>query len=90
MKINKLKKKSTERLKSELNGVKIITGTLALILTVLFSVNLYGLLLKDKNTAFIAGMAVAISLSAILPSQFSSMIKIKKELKLRENSNLDS
>ncbi len=87
MKINKLKKKSTERLKTELNGVKIITGTLALILTVLFSVNLYGLLLEDKNTAFIAGMAVAISLSAILPSQFSSMMKIKNELNLREDSN---
>jgi hypothetical protein len=90
MKINKLKRKSTEALESELRGVKIITGTLAITLTVLFAVNLYGLLLKDNNTAFIAGMAVAISLSAILPSQFSSMIKIKKELKLRENSNLDS
>ncbi len=81
-----LKEKPTERLKAELNGIKIITGALVVILTVLFALNLYGLLSKDNNVAFIAGMAVAISLSAILPSQFSSIIKIKTELKLRENT----
>jgi phosphatidylserine synthase len=83
MKRNKLKMKSTERLKSELSGLKIITGTLVIILTVLFTVNLYGLLSKENNTVFIAGMTVAVSLCAILPSQFMSMKKIKTELKLR-------
>ena len=80
-----LKEKPTVRLKSELNGIKIITAALVGILTVLFAVNLYGLLSKDNNPAFIIGMAVAISLSAILPSLFSSKKKLKTELKLREN-----
>ena len=87
MKINKLKSKSTERLKSELSGVKIITGTLVIMLIGLFTVNVYGLLSKENNTAFIAGMTVAFFLSTILPSQFMSMKKIKTELKLRENTN---
>ena len=87
MKKNDLKEKSTERLKSELKGIKIVTSALVGILTVLFAVNLYGLIWKDNNGAFIAGMAVAISLSAILPLQFGSIKKIIAELKFRENSN---
>lgn len=87
MKTNKLKMKSTDRLSSELRGIKIITGASIGILIVLFSVNLYGLVLKDNNGAFIAGMVVAICLCTILPIQFIAMKRIKTELKLRENGN---
>ena len=87
MKINDIKAKSTEKLKSDLTGIKIITGALVIILALLFVVNLYGLFSKDNKSAFIAGIIVALALSAILPSQFSSMKKIKKELELRGNTN---
>lgn len=87
MKKDDLKNKPTQKLESELKTVKAITGALIGVLFVLFAVNLYGLLSKDNNAAFIAGMVVAISLSTILPLQFSTMKKIKTELKLRENNN---
>jgi uncharacterized membrane protein len=87
MKKNDLKEKSTEKLESELKGIKIITGALVGILIVLFAVNLYGLIFKDKNAAFIVGIVVALALSAILPMQFNNIKKINTELKLRENIN---
>ena len=87
MKKSKLKLKSTERLNSELRGLKIITGASTGILVVLFVVNLYGLFLKDNNGVFVVGMIVAIGLSAILPIQFIAMSRIKSELKHRENTN---
>jgi hypothetical protein len=51
-------------------------------LIVLFSVTIYGLIAIEDNTAFIALMAVAISLSATLYNLVRS--KIKAELMLRE------
>ncbi|OUS01052.1 hypothetical protein A9Q86_09925 [Flavobacteriales bacterium 33_180_T64] len=85
MKKNELKDKPTEKLKAELNGIKIIAGALIGVLTLLFVVNLYGLIWKDNNGAFICGLVVAFSLCAILPLQFGNIKKIKTELKLREN-----
>jgi len=87
MKKNDLKEKSTEKLESELKGIKIITGALVGILIVLFAVNLYGLIFIDKNAAFIGGIVVTIALSSILPMQFNNIKKINTELKLRENIN---
>jgi hypothetical protein len=87
MKENKLKEKSTEKLKTELSFIKIITGALIGVLTLLFTINLYGLIWRDNNGAFMAGMLVAFSLSAILPMQFSYMKKMKTELKIREKKN---
>jgi ABC-type Fe3+-siderophore transport system permease subunit len=87
MKKNDLKDKSTEKLNSELKVMKMITGALAGVLIVLFVVNLYGLLSKDNNTAFIGGIVVAISLGAILPLQFSNMKKIKTELNTRNTND---
>ncbi|TXE15724.1 hypothetical protein ES731_15045 [Psychroflexus gondwanensis] len=87
MKENELKDKPTEKLKTELSVIKMITGALIGILALLFAVNLYGLIWRENNSAFIAGMFVAFSLSAILPMQFSNMKKIKTELKIREGTN---
>ncbi len=87
MKKIEIKEKPTEKLKAELSGIKMITGALIGVLTLLFVVNLYGLIWKDNNGAFIGGIVVAFSLCAILPLQFGNMKKIKTELKLRENVN---
>ena len=85
MKKEDLTSKTTEQLKGELKGIQTITGALTGVLIVLFAVTIYGLLALENNTVFIALIAVAVSCSAILPMQFSSMKKIKTELKLRES-----
>ncbi|MBK6947374.1 MAG: hypothetical protein IPH16_04180 [Haliscomenobacter sp.] len=77
MKKEDLKNKTTERLKSELKAIKIITGALIGVLTLLFIISIYGLIVKENNSTFIALIAVAISLSAILPIQFVNMKNIK-------------
>ncbi|WP_299104120.1 hypothetical protein [uncultured Tenacibaculum sp.] len=79
----KLKEKATEKLESELKLLKVSTGLLAGILSVLFIVCIYGLLTKDKGDVFSSLVVVPIALSAILPSQYSSMKKIKEELESR-------
>ncbi|MBK7475047.1 MAG: hypothetical protein IPI11_03130 [Haliscomenobacter sp.] len=80
MKKEDLKNKTTERLKSELKAIKIITGALIGVLTLLFIISIYGLIVKENNSTFIALIAVAISLSAILPIQFVNMKNIKNKL----------
>jgi hypothetical protein len=55
-------------------------------LIVLFSVTIYGLIAIEDNTAFIALMAVAISLSATLLYNLVRSRKLK-ELMLREKLN---
>ena len=84
MKKTNLKSKTNEQLHSELKQGKSATGALVGLLIVLFSVTIYGLIAIEDNTAFIALIAVAVSLSATLPLQFSSIKKIKAELLLRE------
>lgn len=79
----KLKEKTTEKLVSELKLLKMSTGILTGILLVLFIVCIFGLLTKDNNRVFISMIVVPIALSAILPSQFSNMKKIKAELESR-------
>jgi CDP-diglyceride synthetase len=86
MKQEDLKSKTSEKLESELKSIKTITGALIGVLSILFAVTIYGLIAIENKTTFIALIAVAISCSAILPSQFSSMKKIKAELELRKNS----
>ena len=79
------KNKSTERLNSELKTLKMITGALIGVLTVLFAVTIYGLLTKENNSTFIALIAVPFSLSAIILLNFGIMKKINKELDSRSN-----
>ena len=87
MKKDDLKSKTSEKLGYDLKTTKMLTGVLAASLILLIAVNIYGLIFKDNNLTFIALMAVAVSLGALLPSQFSAMKRIKTELKLRENNN---
>ena len=82
-----LKNKTTEKLESELKGIKVITGALIGVLTVLFAVIIYGIMTKENKSTFIALIAVAISCSAIIPLQFSNMKKIKLELNTRNGNS---
>ena len=86
MKNQSFQEKTTERLQSELNTIKAVTGLLIGVLIVLFVVTIYGLLTKEDNSSFIALIAVGISCAGILPLQFSNMKKIKNEL-LRRKEN---
>ena len=79
-----LESKTTEQLHSAFNATKIISYALIGVLSLLLAVTLYGLLTKEDNSFYIALMVVPLSCSAILPLQFSSMKKIKKEIISRE------
>lgn len=83
MKHTDLKNKTTVQLQSNLNMIKTITIALVVVLILLMAVTIYGFVVKENKTTFIALFAVAISCSGILPLQFISMKKIKTELKSR-------
>lgn len=82
-----LKNKTSEKLESERKAIKIITGFLIGALIFLFAITIYGLITKENKATFIALIAVAFSCSAIFPWQFSSMNKIKSELKFGKNTD---
>lgn len=79
-----LSDKSTDELKNTLKTLQTISYILAIVIFLLFCFTIYGLIFIEKNSTFIALFAVGISCSAILPLQFSSIKKIKTELKSRE------
>jgi hypothetical protein len=83
MKKEDFKNKTTEKLESELKAIKIISGALIGVLSLLLVSSVYGLIATDKSVIFIALIAVAISISAILPIQFVNMKNIKTELNSR-------
>ena len=76
--------KSTKELKETLNVLKIVAYSLATFIFLLLSIVTYGLLFKENNKTFLALLVVGLSCSAILPLQFSSLKKIKDEIKNRE------
>lgn len=77
----------TEKLEGQLKGIKIIAGALIGVLSLLLITSIYGLVTKENNLTFISLIAVAISLSAILPLLFMNMKKIKKEINSRKETN---
>ena len=79
-----LKNNTTERLKSELKAIKIITGALIGVLTLLFIISIYGLIAKENNSIFSALIVVAISLCAMLPLLFVTIKNIKNKLNARK------
>ena len=78
-----LKDKTTEQLNGELKGIKMITGALIGVLSVLFIVCVYGLIVKEDNSTFMALIIVPLALSAIIPLNYGNMKKIKNELDSR-------
>lgn len=87
MKKEDLKNKTTTTLQSELKQTKSLTGVLIGVLIVLFAVTMYGLIAKEDKKTYLALIAVAISCSAILPSQFSAMKNFKTEIASRKNND---
>ncbi|MBU2994897.1 hypothetical protein KO500_00530 [Cellulophaga baltica] len=81
-----MENKTTEELQSELKMAKSVTGALIGVLTVLVAACIYGLLSKGNNTTFFALIAVAVSCSAIVPIQLTTIKKIKTELSTRKMS----
>jgi|KNS10NT17metaT_FD_contig_41_26565_length_2609_multi_12_in_0_out_0_2 hypothetical protein len=84
MKESIFKSKSTKELRDTLKVLKIVFVTLTIVIILLLAITIYGLLFKNNNATFIALFAVGISCAAILPVQFISLKKIKKELTSRE------
>ncbi|WP_405571444.1 hypothetical protein [Winogradskyella sp. Asnod2-B02-A] len=79
-----LKEKTTKQLNNELKGVKMTTGALIGILSVLFILCVFGLFTKEDNSVFRTLIIVPLALSAIIPMNFSNMKRIKKEIQLRD------
>jgi cyanate permease len=79
-----LANKPTKELRTTLKAMKSISIALIVIIVFLFSVTIYGLVFKENQATFLALFVVGISCGAILPLQFSTMKKIKTELKNRE------
>lgn len=86
MKKEDLKNKTIIALESELKKLKSASGIVIGILIVLFAIIIYGLLTKEDILTNIALIVVAIGCGGSLPSQFSSMKKIKTELASRNNN----
>ena len=63
--------------------LKVIFYALSTIIILLLTITIYGMATKDDNGTFIALFVVAISSGAILPLQFTSIKKVKDELKNR-------
>ncbi|PQJ80352.1 hypothetical protein [Polaribacter porphyrae] len=76
--------KSTSELKETLRMLKIVAYSLTTIVFLLLAITIYGLLFKENSKTFLALLVVGLSCSAILPLQFSSLKKIKDEIKSRE------
>jgi hypothetical protein len=87
MKNEDLKKKEIEKLERQFTAIKIITGALIGVLTLLFIVSIYGLIVKENNSIFMALIVVAISLCAVLPLLFVTMKNIKNKLNMRTENN---
>lgn len=79
-----LQSKSSKELESTLKATKVISTALLVVITLLISISIFGLIFKDNNPTFLPLLVVGISCSAILPLQFSTMEKIKTELKSRD------
>jgi hypothetical protein len=75
--------KPTEKLKSELKVIQMVTGTICGALAVLVVVSAYGLVAYAKRTIlFIVLISVAIDCSAILTMQFGIMKKNQCRVKI--------
>jgi len=73
---------------SDITGTKRTeVSTLIGVLSLLLITSIYGLVTKENNLTFISLIAVAISLSAILPILFMNMKKIKKKINSRKENN---
>jgi membrane protein YdbS with pleckstrin-like domain len=87
MKKNEFKEKSSEQLKSTLNMFKVLVIFLVIVLLFLVGVCVYGLLMKEDKSTFIALIAVASGASITLIAPIVKMKEIKFELRMRKENN---
>jgi hypothetical protein len=76
--------KPTEKLETQLTALKIVTYSLLGTLFALLAICIYGMIVKPDNSTFISLAVIPFALSPILFLNFSTMSKIKKELKSRD------
>jgi FtsH-binding integral membrane protein len=86
MKDEELKSKTVSELESEIKKIKAISGAVLGITLILGAVTIYGLITKEDKSSDMALLVVALATGAIIPTQLSSIKKIKTELKSRKNN----
>ncbi len=82
-----LTNKETEKLESQLKAIKIITGGVIAALALLFIVSIYGLIVNENKSTFMALATSSIALCGILPLLFIVMKNIKSKLNTRIEKN---
>ncbi|OSY88763.1 hypothetical protein WH52_03575 [Tenacibaculum holothuriorum] len=78
-----LKEKTTENLENKLKLLKISTGFLAGVSSILFIICLYNLLTREDNSIFRSLIIVPSVLFTIIPIYYGNIKKIKNELNSR-------
>lgn len=87
MKVNDLNNKTINQLKAKLRVNKVVSFSFLIILSLFTAFSIFGLVVKEDTSTFIALFAVSCSCWSFLPIPFNSMRKIKSELMLRDSSN---
>ena len=77
------KDKPTEKLKTQLSALKIVTYSLVGTLIALLAICIYGMIVKPENSTFLPLLIIPLALSPIVFFNLSTINKIKKELKSR-------
>jgi len=88
MKKEDIKNQTTENLKAEHKKLKGMSQALGGLLILLLVTSIFGAIIANEKTTFIALIVVAISLGAILPSTVSMIKSINAELALREGNDV--
>ncbi|KAB1154606.1 hypothetical protein F7018_13845 [Tenacibaculum aiptasiae] len=79
-----MENKTIEELNKRIKLLKVVAKAMAVALILLLAVTIYGLLTKENKTVFITLLPIVFGLSTILLLQYSSVKKIKEEIKQRE------
>lgn len=79
-----MENKTIEELNKRIKLLKVVAKAMTAALILLLAVTIYGLLTKENKTVFITLLPIVFGLSTILLLQYSSVKKIKEEIKQRE------
>ncbi|WP_272150320.1 hypothetical protein [Tenacibaculum aiptasiae] len=79
-----MENKTIEELNKRIKLLKVVAKAMTVALILLLAVTIYGLLTKENKTVFITLLPIVFGLSTILLLQYSSVKKIKEEIKQRE------
>jgi hypothetical protein len=87
MKTNVLSSKTTKQLEGNLLLLKLMSLLISISSLALISICIYGLVMKEDSSPFIALMVVGVSCLGILPLQLINIKRISSELKSRKEVN---